>query len=571
MNAYFRILGYLSSALKRRVYLIAPLLGVAGVLEVVSIASLIPLLSVALDANEAAYWMQYIGLNSLTHYQTLAALSFCTLLAFGIKSAFVLSVNRYTFYTALRIRAFFQKLLFRLYLNSEYGYHQQRNSAEYLRNMTSECYSLEGRFVMPGLTLVAEIIPIIFIAAFLLVINPFGLLVAVGVFGVAGFLVTKFTAARLKALGKVQLDSDGHLLKTAQQSFHCLKEVYVYNRQAYLVNQFSGFADKATESIARALTLNLVPRFLMEIIALLVIILIAVVSLNSGADINDLIVELGVFFGAVIKLLPSSSRVVNQLQSLNHARPTIENLLKEINNLSLVNDTSNQSRYGDLDFKFASLHLEGVSFEYPNGNEIFRDLTIDITAGDVIGIVGETGSGKTTLLNLLLGLLHPTAGRVLVNNYDRSQVFFGWRNSIAYVPQEIFIMDDSIAGNVAFIESDSEIDIGRVEEALKLASLYEMVSRMPQGIHTQVGERGAVLSGGQRQRIGLARALYRNPQVLVLDEATSALDNETEGEIVRTIAKLKGEITILLVSHRSQPLSICDRKFVVRKGVVTCS
>ncbi len=568
MSIYFEIISYISAKLKRRIILIVPLLGIAGVLEVASLVSLIPLISVALDPLKAEPWLAYVGLHGLEHYHALSIFALVTFVAFSLKATFILLVNRYSFYTALGIRAFFQKLLFKSYLSTAYSYHLKRNTAEYLRNITNECYSLEGRFLMPVLTLMAEIIPVMFIAALLAAINPSGLMISIVIFVFFGFLITKFTAKRLRALGAEQIRADGKLLRIAQQSFHSPKEVYVYNRRKALVSLVSECADKASDAIAEALTLNQLPRFFFEIISLLVVIAVAAVSLYSGSSVDELIVELGVFFGAVVKLLPSSNRIVNHLQALNHSRPTIQNILKELKSTESAIERIDHLPDKDIESigEFESIQVNNLGFCFDPATPLFENLNFEIKKGEVIGLIGETGSGKTTLMNVLLGLIPHATGEVLINGRPMQAVKAEWNKMVGYVPQEIYLLDDSLINNITFFGQEDKVDLAFVQHVVEQVALSDVVEGLDMGLETIVGEHGSRFSGGQRQRVAIARALYRDPDVLIFDEATSALDSETEAVISQAVQCLKGKKTIIMIAHRVSSLSVCDRVLKLERG-----
>jgi ATP-binding cassette, subfamily B, bacterial PglK len=227
------------------------------------------------------------------------------------------------------------------------------------------------------------------------------------------------------------------------------------------------------------------------------------------------------------------------------------------------------SESGNVNSIQSKVSFKNVSYAYPNAsNPSLENINFEVSIGSVVGIIGQSGAGKTTLINILTGLLNPNSGTVFIDNEDITDRVFELRKFVGYVPQQIFLIDDSLKRNIAFGISDEEIDNERIESVIKSAQLEEVVERMPLGMNTVIGERGVKLSGGQRQRIGIARALYNNPAILILDEGTSALDTETESFIMSAVANLKGSLTIILVAHRYSTLNFCDIVYKMQNGKI---
>lgn len=550
---------YIPSRLKRRILILLPLLSISGVLEVVSLALLIPLISLVLQPSNELQILNKIGLNNYTTNEKLVLIFGLFVLIIILKGIFVYAVSKYTFTTALEIKVLFQNRLFKGYLQKEFIQHLNSNSANYLRNITTECHQIEGRFIMPGLTLIAELLPVIFVVAFLVYLNPLGVFIAVVVFGISGFLITKTTSKYLKKYGKDQIASDGMQIKIAKEAFNNLTEIVLYKKEEKISHIFDTYTHKSADLISNALALGQVPKFVLEIVGLLTISLIAYISFLRGATANEVLIELAVFMGAVVKLLPSANRIVMNLQSLTHAKPAIENILKELESFEEMNYEDAEK---DIDV-FNKIVLYDMSFKYPNSNDyVLKDVNLTIKKGDIVGLKGESGSGKSTLINLLLSLLNPISGKILINDILLSKCKKSWQSMIAYVPQEVVLFDDTLRNNVAFYQD--EISNAKIVEVLKKVKMEQFVDKLD----IVVGEGGSSLSGGQKQRIAIARALVRKPQFIIFDEATSALDNETEKEINKLIRIISKETTILIIAHRQSALEVCDKIYRIKNGTI---
>jgi ABC-type multidrug transport system fused ATPase/permease subunit len=261
-------------------------------------------------------------------------------------------------------------------------------------------------------------------------------------------------------------------------------------------------------------------------------------------------------------VLPSINKVVNSKQTLKVSRSTIETIHHDLDLPIVLNSKTENSS-----FQFESVVVDSLNFKYEQSeNLVLADINLKIHSGEAVGFVGQSGSGKSTLIDVMLGLLTPLSGSVFVNKQEVSGIKNDWQKTIGYIPQTIFLMDDSLRRNIAIGIADAETDELAIQEALKSAQLEDFVASLPEGLDTVVGERGVRLSGGQRQRIGIARALYHRPSVLVLDEATSSLDAETEHGVMQAVRALQGDKTVLIVAHRLSTVEYCDRLYRLDAG-----
>jgi ABC-type multidrug transport system fused ATPase/permease subunit len=302
---------------------------------------------------------------------------------------------------------------------------------------------------------------------------------------------------------------------------------------------------------------QVLPRFGLEVLTIIGLAVLVLMMIVLGSELTEILPVLGLFGASAFRLLPAVNRMINNFQLINVSRPQVADIFSDLS----ISSKSLGSGVNHFGFKI-DVSVSGVSFSYEaSSHQALSDITVFISQGEAVGLVGPSGSGKSTLVDILLGLLEPTSGRVLVDGIDIHENLRGWQNHIGYVPQSIFLTDDTLRRNVAFGLPKDKIDDEAVKSAIRLAQLEEFVASLPDGMETVVGERGVRLSGGQRQRIGIARALYNNPDVLVLDEATSSLDTETEHGVMQAVQALQGDKTVIIVAHRLSTVEYCDRLY----------
>ena len=328
------------------------------------------------------------------------------------------------------------------------------------------------------------------------------------------------------------------------------------------------------DAIRKAKTLSITPRFIIEAISMSTMFIIVAIMIYSGGQLENIVPMLTAVAMAAIRLLPSTNRISNGIATIAYNEPMLDKMIENVRTLNDGNDVNIGTRLDKHSYDYMSngfikavnknIEFSKITFHYPGSeNNVISDTSFEIMKGESIGIVGNSGAGKTTLVDIILGLLKPQSGQVFVDGLDIEHDMKGWHNCVGYIPQMIFMLDDSIRNNVCFGIDEKDIDEERLWMTLRDASLYEFVNNLPEGVNTQIGERGVRLSGGQRQRIGIARALYRNPSVLVFDEATSALDNDTEMAIMDSIHSLHGNKTMIIIAHRLSTIEACDHIYRV--------
>jgi ABC-type multidrug transport system fused ATPase/permease subunit len=455
--------------------------------------------------------------------------------------------------------------LFTTYLRQPYMFHLQRNSAMLISNATQETNQFTFGAILPVMGLITESLVILGLAFLLLVAQPVGALAVVITLGGAALVFYKFTQNTVASLGIARQKHEVLRLQHLQQGLGGIKDVKLLGREDDFLNQYKKHSEQSANSGQRVTALTQLPRLWIELLAMIGLASIVLIMVAQGKSMNVIAPTLGLFTAAAFRLMPSVNRVLSYTQSIRYGLATTNTLYTELKLKSPASDATPA-----ITAQWQEITLHDVCFTYPNApTPALNHLSLAIQRGETVGFVGPSGSGKSTIVDIVLGLLTPNAGTIFVGGNDIQNNLRGWQNQIGYVPQSIYLTDDSLRRNVAFGLSDDKVDNAAVARAIRSAQLEDFVGTLPAGLETVVGERGIRLSGGQRQRIGIARALYHDPSVLVLDEATSALDTATEQGVMEAITALHGTKTILIVAHRLSTVEHCDRLYRLETGVQT--
>ncbi len=455
--------------------------------------------------------------------------------------------------------------LFAAYLRQPYTFHLQRNSAQLIRNATSEVSIFAFQGVLSCMVLVAETLVVAGLCVLLLAVEPVGTLIAVGVLGAAGWGFNRLTGASIARWGEARQLHDGLRIQRLQEGLGGAKDVKLLGREADFIEQYRIHNTESARVGQYQATLYQLPRLWLELLAVSGLAILVLSMLAQGRPLEALLPTLGLFAVAAFRLMPSATRLLNAVQSLRYSLPVFATLHDE---LKLTAPEAGGAAQPAAPLR-AVAEMKNVTFAYPGAHAAALDrVSICVRRGESVGIIGGSGAGKSTLVDVLLGLLTPDRGEVRVDGEDIQPALRAWQDQIGYVPQSIFLTDDTFTRNVAFGLPNAQIDTSAVWRAIRAAQLEELVESLPKGLDTVVGERGVRLSGGQRQRIGIARALYHDPAMLVLDEATSSLDTATEREVMQAVRALRGTKTIFIVAHRLSTVEHCDRLYRLDKGRV---
>jgi ATP-binding cassette, subfamily B, bacterial PglK len=538
---------------------------VSVALETLSIGLVVPALAVMTDGNLAGRygaigpWLARLGNPS---QQRLVVVGVLTLLAiYVVKGVFLAFLAWRQARFAYELQANLSQRLFAGYLRQPYVFHLQRNSAQLIRN-TGQASDVTF-VVKEGLTLLAEVLVLVGISVLMIVLEPVGALVVVVTLGLAGGAFNALTRGHVLRWGQAQQRHEGLRIQHLQQGFGGAKDVKLLGRESDFVAQYAFHSSEAARITERITTVAALPRLMLEVLAIAGLTALVFVMLGQGKPLQALIPTLGLFVAVAFRVMPSVNRVLGGLQSVRFSVPVINTLYAEVRLL----DAAVPATSGSGLALTQALTLDQVHFQYPGaGAAALTGISLTILQGTTVGFIGGSGAGKSTLVDVILGLLTPASGRIAVDGVDIQSDLRGWQDQIGYVPQAIFLTDDTLRRNVAFGVADTEIDDHAVRRAIRAAKLDEFIDELPEGIDTIVGERGVRLSGGQRQRIGIARALYHDPAVLVLDEATSSLDMATERGIMEAIQAFHGSKTVIVVAHRLSTVEGCDFLYRIERS-----
>ena len=455
--------------------------------------------------------------------------------------------------------------LFRAYMQAPYTYHLQRNSAELLRNINVECTQLSVLVLTPLIEMLSQAIIVVAVLTILLLSVPIEtVLLLVGLLSVAALIVLK-QQKTIKAWGQEAQQCRGRLVKQVNEGLGGIKEIMLLGRISYFVRHFSQCFSRLM-SIQRyiAVVNRLIPD-LVELTTILGLLCVILMLFMSGRSPEAVLQIATIFAVALARIKGSLSAVMRNYTQIQHHQSALNTVYSDLNELENCTESQRHPRTAPL-FR-DQLHLQNVWYRYPKAHDdALKNISLAIRKGEAIGFVGSTGAGKSTLIDVILGILEPTRGSVMIDGTPIRDNPSGWHDSVGYVPQMIHLIDGSIKANIALGLEPEEIDEVALQRAVRSARLDEVVGQLPDGLDTIIGERGVRLSGGQRQRVVIARALYRNPQVLILDEGTSALDNATEREVIRAVDELKGQRSILMIAHRLSTVYNCDRIVLLDNG-----
>lgn len=561
---------------KKRIIILGVMMIIGAFLETLSVSLMLPLVSAIMQPDiikTNKYARLVCQIFDLHSNRTFMIVVIGGLICIFVFKNIFLVIQYYVQYRFVYNNRFAtQQRFLQVYLHRPYEYYLQANTGEIMRVVQSDTGNA-FQLLTTLLGLCTDVVMSVVLVAAIFVIDPF-MTVCVGTILLLLVLsISKMLRPMLQGAG-LSLQKNAALTnKWLIQSINGIKELKISQKEHFFQTKYEHYGRRTISAEKRNSVFGAMPRLLIESVCMCSILAVIAFLIYFGKDLEVMIPSLSAFAMAAIKLLPSANRIVGAINSISFQEPALDKLLENIKAVEEEQKLqSGQEPEEDEDIVITlkdKIELSHITYHYPNSEEaVLSDASAVFPVGTSIGIVGASGAGKTTAVDILLGLLNPQSGQVLVDGVDIQMNYRSWISHIGYIPQMIFMLDDSIKANVAFGFSSQETDEAAVWHALEEAQLADFVRSLPDGLDTQIGERGVRLSGGQRQRIGVARALYTNPDLLIFDEATSALDNETEAAIMDSINGLHGKKTMIIIAHRLQTIEGCDMVYQVEDGKI---
>ncbi len=542
---------------------------VAMGLELVGLSLIIPYIAI-LKTPETLYgheyWQRFVA--PLGVQEGREALIFMSAVLFGVytlKTIFNVLVQRSILNFSYNLQAYLRDKFSALYLYAPYLFHTRKRSNEVITVLQSHISQFSKGIVASLLQISAEIITLVAILLFLLIGYPVPSITAFLVLGVFALVYDRLVKRQLQQYGQDLIDASNDQMKAVRHGIQSLKEVRVLGRGAFFQSAVAEVSFRASRINAIVAVLQMIPRYILELLIVGIVIVSAIMMLLTGNDGEQVVSGLAVFAVAAMRLLPSAVRIVSNIGNLRYGQTYLDEMYGDFTALSLSKGAIVEPMGAEQVFN--TLSLSDIYFSYPDSSHaILRGLNFALEKGEIVGLCGVSGSGKSTLVDIILGLLKADNGRAIVNGKDVGLNCLSQYIRASYIPQKPILLDDTLRRNIAIGVDDADIEEDKVLRAIEKAQLGSVINGLEGGLDANIGEDGILLSGGQRQRIALARSFYFGRDLIVFDEATSALDKDTENEILKAIAELRGEATILFISHNDQPLQICDRICYLENG-----
>jgi len=578
MINYLSKLWYILKGSRRELPILLATFILSSVLEAFGIGLIGPFLRIAEDPSQANNIPVLKTIYSTQQFTNdsdfIVLLALSIIIIFLLKSIIYFLARAYIFKFSFAQKARISVLLMDGYLSAPYTFLLRKNSSGAVKNIVIETGKLVNNSLSPGLELVSNLTVITIIVYILATTDITLLAIIMGVF-LPIFFIFSSARRRVKQWGQDWSESNQEMIRIINHGLGSLKETRIIGCEPYFNNQLQAQALKFSRASVYFNSFNILPRIVIETFLVVVIMLFIVLAdILYGISIQEVTSTLAVFAVASIRIIPATSQIVQSIGKMQNVSYALDMLywdLKEIETTNtsralgaLVRDRDKCRSY--LTFK-EKIALKDICYQYPESADLaIKDISLSIKKGESIAFIGKSGAGKTTLVDIILGLLQPQQGDITVDGVSIYENMSAWRNLVGYIPQSIFILDDTIEHNIAFGVANEDIDQTRLWKAIERAQLKELVDSLPNGIDTSVGERGVRLSGGQRQRIGIARALYHEREALVLDEATAALDTDTERLVTDAINALAGSKTLIIIAHRLSTVEKCDVIYYLENG-----
>lgn len=548
---------------------------IGAFVELLGVSAVMPLIDVAMQPetiHEKWYFIlisKYTGITDAN--QMVLFLAVLLIIIYILKNIYVMAMYSLQYRFVFNNQQRLSVRMMKSYMQQDYLFHVSKNVAEFQRNITSD---VNGFFTVAlnVLQFLAEFSVSTVLVIFLLIQDWVSTIAVAALLFLFMGIFTIFFKKVLVKIGEESRKANVLVTKWLFQAFSGIKEIKVANKESFFITNY----DKNYKDCARVQRqqsiLTYLPKPVMETVCICSLMLAMIIKIAvMKSDIVSFVTTLSVFAVAAFRMLPSFNKITGYISSMMFNKPAIDSVYKDLKEIEQFMGQKIVRHEDTISITLnKSIQFNDVSFHYLESDKwILKDANLEIQKNTSVALIGASGAGKTTAADLILGILEPQEGTVTIDGVDIKKCMKSWHEDIGYIPQVIYLMDDNIRANVAFGIPEEEIDDAAIEKALREAQLDQFVHALPDGLDTMIGDRGVKLSGGQRQRIGIARALYRNPNVLVLDEATSALDSDTEREVMEAIDGLHGTRTLIVIAHRLSTLRKCDKIYEVGNGRFT--
>lgn len=556
---------------KIKIVLLTIIILIGSMLELLAISLFSPFIDGIVDQNtmmESTIMVYIYHFFSFKKYEYFLALLAVSIIAvYIIKNVYIIIEKNTIYKFAYRIQRTISTKLLKSYMEEPYTFHLNKNIAVLQRSMQEDTDQF-AKAILHFMEMAAEACVCIVLGVYLFIVSKSITVVIVGLLlvclGIFSYINKKYS----RKWGEQGQEYKAKIYQWMNQSLSGIKDIKILDRSETFIKNYDNYMKKYVRVLRLNRLIGIMPKYIIEMVCMTGLLSAVLVKMFFGQkELSEFVPQLAIFAVAAFRLLPSVGRINEHLSAVIFATPSIDLIyhdLKEIEDLHVEEIVKDE----DWHFK-KEIEVKRVTYAYPEGEgNVIENACFHIRKGETVAFVGSSGAGKSTIVDILLGLLPPQQGKILVDGMDVYKNLRTWQKEIGYIPQTIYLSDDSIRNNVAFGIEEENIDEQAVIVALKQAQLYDFVDTLPEGLDTCVGDRGIRLSGGQRQRIGIARALYHKPEILVLDEATSALDNDTEAAVMEAIDSLKGQKTIIIIAHRLTTIKNADTVYEVKDGKV---
>ncbi len=556
----FKFLDLLDKSEKIKFFSIFFLLLIASFLEVLSIGAIVPLVENLVSNKNTQFIESIINKYSLNLFSENFTINIVIIvfLIFIFKNLFLFFLIWYRSKFVIYLRAKWQAKLLQIYLNQNFIFHSKKNSSILIRNIQQEINQALNSYLSPFLEFCLNMLIIILIVISLLFIYPTTTIIVVLFFGSSAFFINFFVKKIVYRIGEIRQETSLKMLQHMQESFSNILYVKLMRLENFFLNLFNPHNFKIAKFGVKRVLYGAAPKLIFEILFIATVSFYILFVIKSGGSKDLLFSKLIIFVIASLKIIPALNSITNNYQKFRFGLPALDLVYKELTNLNFKPTKKKLERI-NLE---TDIQIKNVSFKFDNKKNLFNNLNFIIEKSKINGIIGPNGSGKTTLVNIISGLIKPNEGLIEINNKNIMEILPNWQNLIGFIPQDIYLIDNTIEANIALGVEESQIDKEKIKYVMNLTELSKDFSA-----NYIIGEQGKVLSGGQRQKIAISRAFYNNPEILIFDEPTSALDNDAEKNFIDNFIN-KTNKTIILISHRKEPLMYCSNLFELSEGKI---